>query len=695
MHHSFSSSTSFEMDGSGTDLDRIEAQRPTDVSHGQRNGTYISAGAPLLATNIPRSNDSFQNGGDGATPPTGDTESVPEYLTNLRLSDFFAFPGEDVQMTPEIFSGMSDGKKECLEKLRSQGMPMARLKSNTGDSILHLAATWGHLELVKEIVSECPRLLLEPNSRGKTPLHVAAHGGHTPVIEAFVKTVTFASARLCTEESERLNPYVLKDTNGNTALHYAIKGHYFEMATCLVNANQDAPFLGNNKGESSLLMAVYFGYVSLVKLILKTTGNEDLEEKKSKLDSKLQGKKYLAHAALMAKSKDVFDFILVEYPSLIDERDKDGKTCLSVGAYEGYYEEVCNLLDRSTKGVYVCDQDGSFPIHTAAENGHEKIVEEFIKRCPDSKYLLNKLGQNVLHIAAQNGKFWISDWLMNNKDTKHLGVGQDVDGNTPLHLAVMNWHFDSITHLANSSEILNLRNKSDLSAREIAESQVKPNYIFHERWTLALLLYAIHSSGLESVESLTIPSEPIDHKNNRDYVSTLLLVAALVATVTFAAGFTIPGGFNSDAEKPNLGRATLAKNPTLFIFLLFDILAMQSSVATICTLIWAQLGDPLLIRESLHVALPLLLFSLLCMPMAFLFGVITAIGYVKWLLVIISIISGLFFLWAIFILGPHVMLQRSHLSPKFAGKFLKTFMMSKDISEIFLLVIGYVFFRHF
>ncbi|CAL9225320.1 unnamed protein product [Arabidopsis halleri] len=684
------------MDASGTDLDRIEAQRPTDVSHGQRNGTYISAGAPLLATNIPRSNDSFQNGGDGATPPTGDTESVPEYLTNLRLSDFFAFPGEDVQMTPEIFSGMSDGKKECLEKLRSQGMPMARLKSNTGDSILHLAATWGHLELVKEIVSECPRLLLEPNSSGQTPLHVAAHGGHTTVVKALVALVPFASARLCNEESERLNPYVLKDTNGNTALHYAIKGHYFKMAKCLVNANKDAPFLGNNKGESSLFVAIDTGHVSLVKEILKTTGNEDLEEKKSKLDSKLEGKKYLAHVALLAKSKvGALDVILDEYPSLMDERDRDGRTCLSLAAYIGYYEGVCNLLDRSTKSVYVCNNDGSFPIHTAAENGDKRIVKEILRRCPDSKHLLNKLGQNVLHIAAKNGKARISHWLMNNKDTKHLGVGQDVDGNTPLHLAVMNWHFNSITCLANSGKILNLRNKSDLSARDIAESEVKPNYIFRERWTLALLLYAIHKKGFQCVHSLTRPSEPLDPKNNRDYVNTLLLVAALVATMTFAAGFTIPGGFNSDTEKPNLGRATLAKNPTLFIFLLFDILAMQSSVATICSLIWAQLGDPLLIRESLHVALPLLLFSLLCMPMAFLFGVITAIGYVKWLLVIISIISGLFFLWAIFILGPHVMLQRSHLPPKFAGKFLKTFMMSKDISEIFFIVIRYIFFRHF
>ena len=70
--------------------------------------------------------------------------------------------------------------------------------------------------------------------------------------------------------------------------------------------------------------------------------------------------------------------------------------------------------------------------------------------------------------------------LIINKDTEHLGVGQDVDGNTPLHLAVMNWHFKSITWLARSSKILKVRNKNGLRARDIAEREVKPHYIFQE-----------------------------------------------------------------------------------------------------------------------------------------------------------------------------------------------------------------------
>ncbi|KAG7542957.1 Ankyrin repeat-containing domain superfamily [Arabidopsis thaliana x Arabidopsis arenosa] len=93
-----------------------------------------------------------------------------------------------------------------------------------------------------------------------------------------------------------------------TALYYAIEGRYLKMATCLVNANKDAPFLENNKGISSLYEAVSAGceYIPLVKAILETIGNEDSRVRKSNLDSKLQGNKDLAHVALRAKSIGVY-----------------------------------------------------------------------------------------------------------------------------------------------------------------------------------------------------------------------------------------------------------------------------------------------------------------------------------------------------------------------------------------------------
>ena len=152
-----------------------------------------------------------------------DTESVPEFLTSLRFSDLFNLPGEYAPMNPEIFSAMRAGKIELLEKLKSYETPMACLKSDGGDSVLHLAAASGHLELVKNIITECPCLLLEPNSKYQIPLHVAARAGRSAVVKALVASVLYFSPRVPEEDRDRLNIYVLKDIDGDTPLHAALK----------------------------------------------------------------------------------------------------------------------------------------------------------------------------------------------------------------------------------------------------------------------------------------------------------------------------------------------------------------------------------------------------------------------------------------------------------------------------------------
>ncbi|KAL1188363.1 Protein ACCELERATED CELL DEATH 6 [Cardamine amara subsp. amara] len=95
--------------------------------------------------------------------PHTDSVPDPEFLSNLRLSDLYNLPGESVPMNPEIFSAMRAGNRDFLEKMRSYGTPMACLKNDKGDSILHLAAALGHHKLVKSIIYEYPSLLLEPN----------------------------------------------------------------------------------------------------------------------------------------------------------------------------------------------------------------------------------------------------------------------------------------------------------------------------------------------------------------------------------------------------------------------------------------------------------------------------------------------------------------------------------------------------
>ncbi|XP_024009935.1 protein ACCELERATED CELL DEATH 6 [Eutrema salsugineum] len=599
---------------------------------------------------------------------TEGTESEPKFFIKISLYDLFDSPGESVPMTPEIVTAVSAGKKEWMEKLKSDGQPMACLQSDQGDSVLHVAASWGHLELVKSIVSECPCLLLKLDSRDQLPLHVAARAGHKDVVEALIETIEFVSAKISDDEERSiLNLYVCKDINGDTPLHLVLKelhnkDRYWSVASSLIHANRCASFLANKDGISPLYLAVEAGEEVLVKAMLRTRDNDRLE-----------GRKFLVHKALKARRTDILDLILDEYPSLEDERDEEGMTCLSFGASIGFSAGVRKLLNRSQKSVYVCNDDGSFPIHCAVDKRHTFVVHMLVKRCPDTIYLLNKQGQNILHIAAKSGKsslFFLAGLREISIMEKQLMVKQDVDGNTPIHLAAINWRPRTLYWFLCyfGKKWLNIRNNSGLTALGVVEANTQPNYIFMERVTL-MVLSIFHG------KSMTKRSDPTASDKNKDYINTLLVVAALVATVTFAAGFTIPGGFNS--SDPNLGMATLANDTKLVAFMVFDILAMQSSIVTIATLIWAQLGDPALVQRSLIVALPSLFLALLCMPGAFYFGVLVVFAQVKGLVIFLSISSVIFFFIMLFVLGPHVLLQIPGI-PAYFGIYFVPFVWLLD-----------------
>ena len=79
--------------------------------------------------------------GEATLQPMEDTQSVSKFLINLRWSDLFDLPGEYVVMNAETLRTLSDGNEEWLEKLRSLGTPLACLKNDRGESVLHLAAT--------------------------------------------------------------------------------------------------------------------------------------------------------------------------------------------------------------------------------------------------------------------------------------------------------------------------------------------------------------------------------------------------------------------------------------------------------------------------------------------------------------------------------------------------------------------------
>ncbi|KAK9285476.1 hypothetical protein L1049_024670 [Liquidambar formosana] len=120
-------------------------------------------------------------------------------------------------------------------------------------------------------------------------------------------------------------------------------------------------------------------------------------------------------------------------------------------------------------------------------------------------------------------------------------------------------------------------------------------------------------------------------KSNTRTRSTLdlLLVATLVATVTFAAGFTMPGGLENSGR--NQGMATLVAKHAFHAFLICNPISTYSSITAAVALIWAHLGDLNLVLAALNFSLPLVGIALTMISLTFMAGVYLEVRNLPWL----------------------------------------------------------------
>lgn len=157
--------------------------------------------------------------------------------------------------------------------------------------------------------------------------------------------------------------------------------------------------------------------------------------------------------------------------------------------------------------------------------------------------------------------------------------------------------------------------------------------------------------------SVKIGDQP-ETESWRDKINVILLVATLIATVTFTAGFTMPGGYNN--TNPDQGIATMLEKVKFQEFVICDTIAMYSSIIVAVTLIWAQLGDPSSMRVALKLALLLLGIALAMMSIAFFAGVYLVVSKLCWLANAVLLIGSSFVIVLVVLFVPLCFLGSSN-----------------------------------
>ncbi|XP_030459618.1 protein ACCELERATED CELL DEATH 6-like [Syzygium oleosum] len=125
-------------------------------------------------------------------------------------------------------------------------------------------------------------------------------------------------------------------------------------------------------------------------------------------------------------------------------------------------------------------------------------------------------------------------------------------------------------------------------------------------------------------------SESSPNKWISEEIGNRLIVATLVASVTFAAGIALPGGYNLSSD-PDPGVPSMLYSRGFQVFVIFNAFAMYSSILSILTLLQAHNADHRKAKKYLKLAGSLLSMAIIFLTVAFSASLILAVSKLKWL----------------------------------------------------------------
>jgi ankyrin repeat protein len=171
----------------------------------------------------------------------------------------------------------------------------------------------------------------------------------------------------------------------------------------------------------------------------------------------------------------ILEQIAREKPELLRWKDEKGGNPLHCAASMGYVRETQFLFEKYRDGAIQQNNEGNMPIHVACKKGYVDVVDAYISKWTDPAEFLNSKRQNILHVAAESGRHLLVKYILRNNKLKELIKEQDLDGNTPLHLASKNGRsIATFTLVRNSNMVMKrIANGENLTPYDVAEKQSK------------------------------------------------------------------------------------------------------------------------------------------------------------------------------------------------------------------------------
>nr|TKR68718.1 hypothetical protein D5086_0000309990 [Populus alba] len=567
----------------------------------------------------------------------GDWQSVIDhYREHFEKIDSPVTPSKDTVLHLAVQFKTEQPLKALLEILKEGSLPEAFLKKGNkfGNTALHEATIHGNYEAVRILVERCPDLITISNQFGETPLFTAAGFADTEIVELLI---TSKPEKCVHDKCRILSIHRKRMVDNLSILSAAIIGQKFETALLLLELDESLASLKDRNQISTLqLLAempaafesefpmgmferlIYYRlpvpHPCEVKLKVKSkvescrrarkevgdlesgqgrnSGDLGSDSERNQRGGLLNYLKVLKGCwveriwnqkrehvfaltfaeSLIKKDESLKSFTITKEDQNKEEEDEEEQEmCGGKKKGEKTSEITSNAKDSEraqTSGSILSSltTKKEIPLFTATRRGIHDIVELIIKLHPHAIDQRDQMNRSILDVAVMYRQKKIFD-IVKEKKIPMARIRRVVDksGNTLLHHVADMKKNSGVTKpgpaLQLQEELKWFENDCKRVLRISREMQLKQA----QKWI----------------------------KETAQSCST---VAALVATVVFAAAYTVPGG-SDDKGKPNF-----INSPYFLIFTVSDVVSLASSLTSLVVFL-SLLTSPFELQEF-HISLP-------------------------------------------------------------------------------------------
>ncbi|KAJ9699026.1 hypothetical protein PVL29_007879 [Vitis rotundifolia] len=236
------------------------------------------------------------------------------------------------------------------------------------------------------------------------------------------------------------------------------------------------------------------------------------------------------HIATLAAKTDFAKEMLLRMPNFAWELNQDGFSPLHIAAAMGNIEMTRELLSLDSGLCLVKDKVGRTPLHCAAIKGRVKIAGELLSHCYEAVKEVSGGGETALHLAVKNSQFEVLKVLvekLGEDDRDRLINAQDDQGYTVSKLAVAKGQVQAQNLLKNQSK--QDKDVSEVSPPDVQDQQPQTDLGIIPITDPSPLHQQPNQSKRDKLKRLWFEAEDM-----------ILVVASLIATVTYQAGLAPP-----------------------------------------------------------------------------------------------------------------------------------------------------------